>query len=277
MLYIIILIDYEINMTTPSYRLEIKTVQAVAFKLLIEALKELLTDTSIEFDSTGMKILAMDTSHVVLVHLKLNADQFEYYKCDTPIHVGVNMLNFHKLIKTINNSSTLGLFIESDDINHLGIRMDNVEKNSRTIYKLNLLDLDQNDIHIDDCDFDDVVTLPTVDFQKICRDMHNIAEFMEIRSIQNQLVFSCNGEFCNQETVISDTMKNNEHNANTNANTGSVTITQGIYSIKYLVLFTKCTNLCTTMELYLKNDYPLIVKYDVSSLGSIKLALAPQN
>ena len=53
-------------------------------------------------------------------------------------------------------------------------------------------------------------------------------------------------------------------------------IVQGVFSIKHLVLFTKCTNLCSTMELYLKNDYPLIIRYDVSSLGSIRLALAPQ-
>jgi len=249
-----------------NYRLEIKTVQAVAFKVLVEALKELLTDTCIEFDETGMKILAMDTSHVVLVHLKLDASKFELYHCEGRISVGINMLNLHKLIKTINNNNTLSLYIDRDDVNHLGIKIENSEKNSRTTYKLNLMDLDHQEITVDPTDFTEVVTLPSCDFQKICRDMHNLAEHMEIRSIQSQLVFSCKGDFCSQETIICDSG---------GTGTGGE-IVQGVFSIKHLVLFTKCTNLCTTMDLYLKNDYPLIIRYDVSSLGSIRLALAPQ-
>jgi proliferating cell nuclear antigen len=266
--------------TPGNYKLELRTTQAVAFKLLVEALKELLIDTSIEFDETGMKIMALDTSHVVLVHLKLDAHKFEQYYCEGKVIVGLNMLNLHKLLKTINNSNILSLFIDRDDVNHLGIRIDNSEKNTRTMYKLNLMDLDQIEISADPSEFTNVVTLPTCDFQKICRDMHHIAEFMEIRSVQNQLIFSCKGDFCSQETVVCDT--NSQTSAaicGTAAGAGGgeeSSIVQGVFSIKHLVLFTKCTNLCSTMELYLKNDFPLIIKYDVSSIGSIRLVLAPQ-
>jgi proliferating cell nuclear antigen len=270
-----------------AYRLVLKTVQAVAFKVLVEALKELLTDVMIEFDATGMKILAMDTSHVVLVHLKLEASKFEVFHCDGKISVGLNMLNLHKLIKTINNNNTLSLYIDKDDVNHLGIKIENTDKNSKTSYKLNLLDLDHSDIYVDPTAFTEVVTLPSADFQKICRDMHALADLMEIRSIHNQLIFSCKGDFCSQETVISDaagsaaaaTPFTGAGGAAAAAGTamagGTAEIVQGVFSIKHLVLFTKCTNLCSTLELYLKNDYPLIIRYDVSSLGSIRLALAP--
>jgi proliferating cell nuclear antigen len=264
-----------------NYKLELRTTQAVAFKLLVEALKELLIDTSIEFDDTGMKIVAVDTSHIVLVHIKLDANKFEQYYCEGKVVVGLNMMNLHKLLKTINNNNILSLFIDRDDVNHLGIRIDNSEKNTRSVYKLNLMDLDQEEISANTSEFSNVVTLPTCDFQKICRDMHYISEFMEIRSVQNQLIFSCKGEFCSQETVISC----NTNSASASASAGGVggggvsdesSIVQGVFSLKHLVLFTKCTNLCNTMELYLKNDFPLIVKYDVSSIGSIRLVLAPQ-
>ena len=36
----------------------------------------------------------------------------------------------------------------------------------------------------------------------------------------------------------------------------------------------KCTNLCNQIEMYLENDLPLVVKYNVASLGEIKLCLA---
>lgn len=255
----------------PSYVLEIKTVQSQAFKILIEALKELLTDTCIEFDDSGMKIVSMDTSHCVLAHLKLDACKFEYYQCESKITIGVNMLNLYKLIRTINSNDTLTLFIESADINHLGIKIENGEKNSKTTYKLNLLDLDNQKITIDDAEFNTVINLPSVDFQKICRDMHNIAESVEIKNIGNQLILTCKGDFCNQETIIVD----NDNGINTINNKKNNEIVQGVFSLKYLVLFTKCTNLCSTVELLLKNDYPIVVRYMVASLGEIKLCCAP--
>lgn len=257
--------------------LELKTVQASAFKVLVEALKELLTDTCIEFDHTGVKIVAMDSSHIILVHLKLDASKFEEYHCDSKITVGVNMLNLHKLIKTINSNDTLTIFMDDGDINHLGIKIENGEKNTKTTYKLNLLDLDNTKITIEPTEFCDVITLPSTDFQKICRDMSNLSELVEIRSVNNKLIFCCKGDFCNQETVFAD---NDNPDCNTrisNASRKKDVVVQGVFNLKYLVLFTKCTNLCNTVELYLKNDYPLIVKYLVASLGEIKLCLAPQS
>jgi proliferating cell nuclear antigen len=52
-------------------------------------------------------------------------------------------------------------------------------------------------------------------------------------------------------------------------------IVQGEFSVKSLNNFIKCTPLCSHLEMYLGNDLPLIVKYDVASLGEIKLCLAP--
>jgi proliferating cell nuclear antigen len=58
-------------------------------------------------------------------------------------------------------------------------------------------------------------------------------------------------------------------------NGSSSEVVQGLFQLKHLVLFTKCTSLCPSIEMYLKNDYPLILKYTVANLGEIKLVLAP--
>lgn len=256
-----------------SYCMELRTVQSGAIKILVEALKELLTDTTIDFDETGMKIMATDTSRVVLVHLALDASKFEYYDCPQNISIGVNMLNLHKLVRSITNNDTLTLFIDSNDMNHLGIKIENGEKHSKTTNKLMLLDLGNFRISADPMQYNSIITLPSADFQKICRDMHNLAEFIEIKDVQNQLIFSCKGDFCTQETILCD----NENNVyNIGQKRSAHEIVQGVFSIKHLVMFTKCTNLCNTVDIMLKNDFPLLVKYGVASLGEIKLCLAPQ-
>ena len=250
-----------------NFSLEIKTVQSSAFKVLIEALKELLSDTVIEFDETGLKIVTTDQSHVILVHLRLYADKFEYYYCEKPMKIGINMLNFYKIIKTINSNDTLTLFMNKNDNNKLGVRIENGEKNNRTTFEINLIELDNLSFEIPPVEFNSVTTMPSNDFQKIIRDMHNIADTAEIKNTQNEFILSCTGDFCSQETVLYNNDFVNIKNDNNSE------IIQGIFSLKYLFLFTKCTNLSNHVLIYLKNDYPLIIEYSCASLGAIKLCL----
>jgi proliferating cell nuclear antigen len=259
-------------MSNENYILEVRTVQSSAFRILIEALKEILTDANLEFDETGIKIMAMDSSHTVLVHLKLNSEQFEEFTCKHKLILGINMINLFKLIKTMSNNDTLTLYVEEDNQSVLGIKIENTEKNTITRYKLNLMDLSQDNIQIPPTVFESVITLPSSDFQKICRDMHNLADDIEIKSVGSQLIFNCKGDFASQETCIGEANSGMTFIQNQNPDE----IVQGLFALKHLVLFSKCTNLCNSIELYLKNDYPLIIKYTVASLGSIKLCLAPK-
>ena len=131
-----------------DHSLNIKTEQAAAFRILIEALKEILTEANFIFDETGVKLMAMDSTHSILIHMKLDANSFEFFHCPNKVVVGVNMLNFFKLIKTMTNLETLTLFIEKENENKLGILINNNEKNSQTVYKLNLLDIADENIKI---------------------------------------------------------------------------------------------------------------------------------
>jgi proliferating cell nuclear antigen len=141
------------------------------------------------------------------------------------------------------------------------------------MYKLSMLDINVLNISIPPADFQTVITMPSVDLQKIIRDMHNLADFIEIRNVGNQLTFSCKGDFCTQETVLGTDKNPNIYITNT---ANKQEIIQGVYSIKYLISFTKCTSLSTSVEMYIKNMYPLILCYQVANLGSIRMAIAGQ-
>jgi proliferating cell nuclear antigen len=264
-------------MDNNKYLLNIKTIQASTFKQVIDALKEILMDVNLEIDETGVKIVAMDNTHIVLIHLKLEADKFEHYFCEKKLYIGINMLRLHALIKTITNNDILSLYILKDDPNSLGITIDNNEKNFKTNYKLSVLDIDVLNIQIPPVDFHTIITMPSSYLQKIIRDMHNLAEYIEFRNIGDKLILSCKGDFCTQETIMG-TEKTQAITIKKNANEEvEHEIIQGIFSLKYLSIFTKCTNLSNTVEIYLKNNYPIILRYTIASLGEIKLCLSQQD
>lgn len=267
--------------------IEAETVQCSAVRTLFESLKEILTDTNIHFDQKGIKILAMDGCHVALVQMRLVKEKFEKYVC---VHdqytVGVNILTLHKLLKVLSNKDDFIRFeIDSDTPNTLQILIHNNEKNSITKYDYKLLDIDEGDLQIDPQEFDSIITMPATDFQSYCRQMNAIGPNLEIIDYKKQLTFRCEGDFATQETVLSEKYGVKEGAIDEKAQ-GCLfykhegdkdKIIRGKFSLKFLTMFTKATNLCPTVDLFLKNDFPLIIKYTVANLGELKFALTPIN
>ena len=113
--------------------------------------------------------------------------------------------------------------------------------------------------------------MPSSDFQKIIRDLSSISEKLEIKSVGNELIFHCNGPFASAEIRRAES----DGSMDFVQKQESTKIIQGEFSLKNLGYFIKCTNLCNSVEMYLENNLPLIVKYNVASLGEIRLCLAP--
>jgi len=97
-----------------------------------------------------------------------------------------------------------------------------------------------------------------------------ISDKLEIKSVGNELIFKCVGQFASAEIYRAESDGNMEFIQKQDSNK----VIQGEFSLKNLSYFIKCTNLCSQIEIYLENDLPLVVKYNVASLGIIKLCLS---
>lgn len=257
-------------MESPRPVLLLKSIQGNAIRTLFEVLKEIVHDVCLRIDSTGVKLLTLDGARCALVYMRLNAGAFEEFHCGGTFNLGLNMSSMFKLVKTSGSHDTITLYMDNQTTNELGIKIQNAEKNSVTDFKLKLLDVDDEIISLPDVEFDSVITMPSLFFQRLCRDMLNISDTMIIKSTGNQLILGCNGDFARQETVIG------EADAGMTMSSKSEKVIEGRFSLKYLSLFCKAANLSNTIELFLKKDYPLILKYNVASLGELRFCVAPK-
>lgn len=262
--------------STEGNVLTIKTVQIAPFRTLMIALKDILLETNITFEPAGMRIINMDKSHTILVHLFLPAENFEFYECKKDkIIIGVNMFHFFKLINTIENNETLTIYIQNSDyvdgiVSYLSLKYENGDIKQCKIQKLRLIEPDPEELQYPDVTFSSIINLPSSDFQKIIRDFSGLSEKLEIKSVGNQLIFKCTGQFASVELTRAES----DGAMSFLLKQDSSKIIQGEFSLKNLGYFIKCTNLCQQIEVYLENDLPLVVKYNVASLGSILLCLA---
>jgi proliferating cell nuclear antigen len=260
-----------------DYVLEIKTVQISPFRTLMTALKDILLETNIVFQKDGMSITNMDKSHTILVNLFLHANNFEKYVCKHPkIIIGVNMTHLFKIINTIDNDDTLTIYIRASDyddgvVNNLGLLFENGDIKQANNHILKLIEPDDENMEMPDVKYSLVINMPSADFQKIVRDMSSISDRIEIKSVGNELSFVCKGPFATSEIKRAES----DGNMDIVEQVAPSKIFQGEFALKNLSYFIKCTNLCSSIEMLLENDLPLIVTYKVASLGELNMCLTP--
>ena len=100
--------------------------------------------------------------------------------------------------------------------------------------------------------------------------MSCISDKLEIKSVGNELIFKCSGNFASAEIHRAEADGSMEFVLKQD----SSKVIQGEFSLKNLSYFIKCTNLCNQIEMYLENDLPFVVKYNIASLGEIKLGVS---
>jgi len=240
--------------------MKLVTIQASAFKSTFEVLKDILNDVNIYFRPQGMYIVTLDTARTSLIDIFLAADNFEEYECtQEEIIAGINISNTFKLLKTITNNDVLKIEINSKE--HMDIEISSEAKKTNTKFQLKLLDINESRIEVPEIEMTTITTLPSVDFQRLCRDMSNIGTDIEIKRTGKAIQFRCEGDFANQETSIECLDE-------------SPTIT-GVYSLKYLNIFTKATSMCASVQIIQETGNRfLILKYNVANLGELKFYLA---
>ena len=52
-------------------------------------------------------------------------------------------------------------------------------------------------------------------------------------------------------------------------------LVQGVYELRHLMGFSKCNKLCPTIDIYLKNEFPLVLIISIATLGKMYVFLSP--
>ena len=271
-----------------KYLVEIETLQASNIKQLFAALKEQLPEVSISINEEYIEILQMDPTHIVIAHVQLKASNFEKYICKKPIKLGVDVVNLTKVLKGVGAKDILTLFVEDpyDRINSnddaeasqlFGIRIENTEKGQVSTIYIDTLDVNEEELRVPDLDYPYCISVPAGDLQSIVNSHKTMGGeiILQIRYIKESLIFFSKGEIGKLETVRSKTNKEEISIKIQKNNEDTDDIIEIYVKLAKMVEFAKCSSLSTMATMYLKNDFPLFLEYDVGSLGFIRLGVSP--
>jgi len=244
-----------------------QTSQCLQFKSLIECLKELLIEVNVDFiQNKGMRLISIDPGRVGMIHLEVN--NIEYFYANGTVTAGISMRHLYHMIKSMSSGDFMEWRIYEDEPHRMEIELSNSDRRTKTVNSIKLLDLDVEDITIPQVEFDRVVSMPSSDLSKHIREMATVSPHITIRGTRNTLELIAEGEMSSSHITIQPTASGLNW---THSEDGDDI--EGKYFSKYIEKFTK-NSLANNVELFLKNNYPLIMRFEVS-IGCLRCCIAP--
>lgn len=230
-----------------------------------------------------MRIMAVDPTQTIFIHLKLEAQNFTKFYCAQPKKIiGINLPYLYKYLKGMDKDDSIMFLMKKNDDHNLWIKRKNTTKDRNVVEHINLMDLDKEKYKIPPTSFEVAIKMPSVEFHKVCREMHTIADYVEIQCVNNKLYFNCKGDRGGRSVLFTDNGYDNTDNKkgvvkiqHSEEESEHPKIVKEIYDLKTITLFNKFTSLCTDVQIYMKSNYPLVVRYTVATLGHILVCFTP--
>jgi len=254
---------------------EAKLGKAVTLKKIIEAIRELCKEVNLECSDKGITLQAMDSSHVSLVSMHMKETAFEMFRADRERVLGVSMESLAKIFKLCDNNDAVTLKSE-DDSDTVQFVFENADEDKISDFSLKLLDIEAEHLGIpENDDWKCLIKLPSGELQKICRDLKEFGDSINISATKDGLKFTVAGDIGTGNVMVKP------KDADKDADKVTINCNEPVsaaFALRYLNFFTKATPLSDTVQIQLFADMPLTIEYELGTQdsGYLRFFLAPK-
>jgi len=248
--------------------------QGSLLKKIVESIRELVVDVNINCVESGLKLQAMDSSHVSLCAMTLRADGFDHYRCDLPKNLGINTNNLNKVLKCCGNDDVVTLKSGGDNGDVLNMLFESQNQERISEFDLKLMELEQDQLGIPETEYKCNVRMPSNEFQRIIRDLGVLGDTCTINVTKEGIRFSSTGDLGTGNIML-------KHHTAVDKEEDAVVIdmqepVELSFALRYLTLFTKGTALGPTVTISMSPALPILVQYPIENMGSVSYYLAPK-
>lgn len=253
------------NENKKSLIFKAKTSSAHTIKVLIELLTNSIKTACFEISDKGIGLSMMDNNRAILIELFLDSENFISYKLKKTekMFIGINLSHFLRMIKSCKKKDSLQLFISDENPDELGIKVIPKENNRITTSYIKIQDIQTLTIE-SPTDYTNHIIVPSSDFQKLMKDMAHIGQQINIVSRNSYISFKCNNSGIIKREVEFGDNDDSEDDEDENEYNKE-------FNTEQLSRIGKIAGLHSTIQIYTKNNLPLLLKTNVGTLGKISI------
>ena len=108
----------------------------------------------------GIQLQAMDSAHVCLVSVTLEAEGFDRYQCDRDISLGVDMESMSKVLKCAAKDDIIEISTKGEKPDHLKFTFEAANQERISEYEMKLMNIEGEHLAIPDTDYSVTVKVP---------------------------------------------------------------------------------------------------------------------
>merc|ERR1712232_996471 len=162
-----------------------------------------------------------------------------------------------------------------NDADSVSFQCETGEEDRISEFDLKLMQIESEHMEVPEQHYKVTAKMPSAEFQKICRDLKEFGETMQIKASKEGITFSVQGDVGAGNVMLKPRDSDKPEEKVALSVLEPVTAT---FALRYLVNFAKAAPLCGTVELGLGPDAPLLVKYNLETgdNGYMQFYLAPK-
>ena len=228
------------------------------FKTSFDAISSIVDEVQIEVDSDGLRLNAIDRSHVTYVHLELKESLFDVYECDKPIKLNLDTEELMKVLKRSKSDDVMELTV---DAGSLIITFEGAVKKT---FKVKLIDLEYDTPAQPQIEYPININIPITTLKEAIQDIEIVADRVLFDVDEDKLTLEAVGEFSDAKVEYLHGEKITE-------------TAKAIYAIENIKEMLKAEKFADNTYVQLGDDMPLTLVLELlNNEGELSFLLAPR-
>jgi proliferating cell nuclear antigen PCNA len=248
------------------------TKQISAMRAVTYTIRKLIEDVIMHFTKQGIYISTMDASHCALVQLDfrgdiINSSATGTYECTTECTAALNFKLLNKIMRTVGTNDEVEFVMDTADEDIIKVSVRESDEQNESTMCISLLDLNETELNVPDMKYDAEIHMSPEKFKQILSNLSITDNDVTISCSDGEVMFSSKGDdiktACKRVKVSNDVKMTYEE---------PVSMT---FSRRFLAIFAKPTSLSASVSICMAKEQPIMVAYNITGLGVLRMFLAP--
>lgn len=250
-----------------------KTHEGYIFKILAELLKNNIKTACFVVDNDGITLSQMNKHRTIFICIKLNSENFSLYKFNSQskIFLGINLIHFHKMIKSVKKKDSIEFFISEKNTQQLGFKVIPKEGDGTTTHYIPIKEIQTINIETITGYNKQPVNVQSVKFQKMLKTLSQISGSVTIYSKAFQIKFSADADgLMNSSVEFGENDSSDEEDHEDDINYEEY---EQQFKTEHLSKIAKISGLSNNLKIFPKEGLPLLFRTQIGSIGTLSLYL----
>jgi proliferating cell nuclear antigen PCNA len=246
-----------------------KTIEAHAFKVLIELLHHTVNVACFNIKKNGIYLRQMDANQKILIDVFLDALNFNLYHFQEKdeaesLNIGINLSHLFKMVKSIKKRDSIEIFMTNENPNDLNIKIIPKDLSRITHSTLTIQNIESLEIDLP-LKFENNILVNSLEWAKMCKDMLQISPNLKVKAQKYFIKFYSDIQsIFSREVILGNYIKEDDK---------APYIYDEVFDCEFISKILKISGLHNHLQLNFETDMPFHLGSKIGSIGQLNMYL----